>query len=114
MNKLVFLGIVAVFLLTSCNPLELSVPVMRQRNLQGDSMMNPRPMLMRNLPSGDDSYSEGFRAGCHTMIGVVGQGILRINKVDVDGYRMVEDKVYTRGWSDGSTYCTFSLDWDTH
>ena len=104
-------GALALLLLSSCSG---NIPVFRDPNLPTDTILTPRPMLIRNLPKGDDSYSEGFRDGCNTMFGIVGTGYLRTLKINVNGYRMVEDKVYTRGWSDGATYCTFSLSYETH
>ena len=97
--------------LASCSG---NIPLFREPNLKTDTILTPRPMLIRNLPDGDDSYSEGFRAGCNTMLGIVGTGYLRTLKINVDGYRMVEDKLYTRGWSDGANFCTFSLNYESH
>lgn len=97
--------------LASCSG---NIPMFREPNVKTDTILTPRPMLIRNLPDGDDSYSEGFRAGCNTMLGLVGTGYLRTLKINVDGHRMVEDKLYTRGWSDGANFCTFSLNYESH
>lgn len=72
------------------------------------------PALLRNLPSGNDSYSQGFRHGCKSLLGAVGTGLLRLNSAHIDGFRLTQDRMYARGFSDGGTHCTFYLDWDTH
>jgi hypothetical protein len=69
---------------------------------------------MRNLPKGNDGYSKGFRAGCRTFFSVVGNGSLRSAKVEIDGYKLTGDPLYTRGFLDAASYCTHYLDWDTH
>lgn len=107
----VILAILIGLNVTACSG---NIPLLREPNLQTDTILTPRPMLIRNLPDGDDSYSEGFRAGCNTMLGIVGTGYLRSLRINVDGYRMVEDKLYTRGWSDGANFCTFSLNYESH
>ena len=78
------------------------------------TIADPVAPFMRNLPKGNDSYSVGFRDGCETFLGAVGAGMMRTLPTHVDGWKMTEDQLYARGWSDGGTYCTFYLDWDTH
>jgi hypothetical protein len=78
------------------------------------SIADPLPVFMRNLPKGNDSYSVGFRDGCETFLSIVGPGPMRMLQSKVDGWKMTQDKLYSRGWSDGGTHCTFYLDWDTH
>lgn len=72
------------------------------------------PALLRNLPQGQDGYSQGFRHGCKSLLGAVGTGMLRLNKAHIDGYKLTQDRMYARGFSDGASHCTFYLDWDTH
>lgn len=71
-----------------------------------------RPFL--KLPQGDDPYSQGMRAGCETHMSIVGAGILRTMKPQMDGYKLSEDPMYLRGFADGSAYCAYYLDWDLH
>ena len=71
-----------------------------------------RPFI--HMPKGDDSYNEGVRDGCQTYMGILGSGTLRNLETKMDGYRLTEDQEYLRGYVDGSSYCTFALDWDTH
>lgn len=82
--------------------------------LQTDTgLLTPnRPFI--HMPKGNDSYSQGVRDGCQTYMGIMGAGPLRMLDTKIDGYRMTDDPDYLRGYVDGSDYCTFALDWDTH
>lgn len=62
----------------------------------------------------NDSYGQGFEDGCKTYTGTMGVGTLRLIDEQIDGERMVEDEWYLRGFQDASSFCTFSLDWETH
>ena len=77
-------------------------------------IFKPSALFLRNLPQGDDPYSTGFRDGCETFMGIVGTGTLRLLPVKIDGYKLTGNKYYARGFSDGSTHCTFYFDWLTH
>lgn len=72
----------------------------------------PRPYLMRGVPDGDDSYTEGFRDGCSTALSVVAQGLLRsTNAPRYDGWRLTSDAFYSAGFVDGDEHCTYLYDW---
>tara|TARA_B100001564_G_scaffold92906_2_gene75683 strand:+ start:433 stop:915 length:483 start_codon:yes stop_codon:yes gene_type:complete len=62
----------------------------------------------------DDSYGAGFEAGCDNMSSAMGAGSMRLITPKVDGYRLVNDQWYLRGYQDASSICTFQLDWETH
>jgi len=108
-NKILTFSIILI--LSSCN-LGIFKQTIKVDGKQ--SIANQTPFLMRNLPKGDDSYSQGFRKGCVVFSSIVGGGILRVNNLNLDGYRLARDKLYTRGFMDAASYCTFFLDWDTH
>ena len=97
-------------LLAGCEGLSLKQPIDQTQ----DTIFRPNRLLLRNLPQGQDSYSQGFRDGCETYLGIVGAGALRLLPEHVDGWRLTEDRVYARAFADGGTYCTFYLDWDIH
>jgi hypothetical protein len=78
----------------------------------GSGMFEPRPLLMRNIPSGDDPYSQGWRDACQTFTGIVGSGMLKMEPFAYDPERGVYDKEYYKGWRDGITYCTYYTDYD--
>ncbi|NDF12554.1 MAG: hypothetical protein EB060_07075 [Proteobacteria bacterium] len=73
---------------------------------------SPHPFQMRNIPSGDDSYSVGWRDGCQTFTGAVGEGLLRTQPFSYDINRALEDSDYYKGWRAGMTYCTYYTDYD--
>jgi hypothetical protein len=76
------------------------------------SAFNPRPFLMRNTPSGDDAYSQGWRDGCQSITGVVSEGFVRGNEFAYDAERGVYDNKYYKGWRDGLSYCNYYTDYD--
>ncbi len=79
---------------------------------QGSVYSPSRPFL--KLPQGDDPYSQGMRAGCEAHLSIVGAGVLRTMKPQIDGYTLSKDPMYLRGFADGSSYCAYYLDWDLH
>lgn len=74
----------------------------------------PRRAYVRGLPTGDDSYSVGFRNGCQTAFGLVGAGVMRLLPEKIDADKLVNDKMYLRGWHDGLGHCNERLDWEGH
>ena len=62
----------------------------------------------------DDPYAQGFQQGCTNATATIGAGSYRLNSIKIDGYRLLDDNKYLKGFSDGMTYCTFRLDWETH
>lgn len=79
-----------------------------------EGMMTPRPYRLDGIPQGDDSYSQGFRDGCNTAMGVVGSGLLNsmYESSYIDANRVVSDEDYNQGKTLGFNYCTFHLDVD--
>lgn len=72
-----------------------------------DSTYGPGPMMVRNLPDGDDSYSQGFRDGCETYVGMQGTGFVQMKEYSWDNNRMISDPMYNKGIVDGRNYCTY-------
>lgn len=79
-----------------------------------DGVFTSRRAYIRGLPTGNDSYSVGFRDGCQTILGIVGAGTLRLLPERIDAERMVHDKMYLRGWHDGDGHCNDRIDWEGH
>lgn len=79
--------------------------------------IKPRSMrkdMYGGFPMGDDSYSVGFRDGCDTFSGVMGGAMMRLLPTKIDADRLSKDRWYVRGFQDGSTFCTFRIDWEVH
>lgn len=109
----VFILLTLVGLTTGCS--KDRIWILKEKIGNDDNVwLDPSPAFLRNLPRGDDSYSQGFRDGCKTTVGIVGPGFQRTAAPIIDGYRMVEDKIYTRGYLDASDQCAYHIDWDTH
>lgn len=68
------------------------------------SMLSPKPFLMRNIPDGKDSYSQGFRDACYIYLGNHGFGIHRFYTGGPDP-KSIYDKQYKSGYTDGDRYC---------
>ncbi|MDB2415429.1 hypothetical protein N9W34_06630 [Rickettsiales bacterium] len=62
----------------------------------------------------EDSYGKGFQDGCDTFTGIVGAGLERTISPKYRPEQMVEDPWYLRGFQDGSSFCTFRMDWEMH
>ena len=75
-------------------------------------LLTPRPHQLSNIPDGDDSFSQGFRDGCNTAVGIIGTGLLRSHASTYDVDRALEDDEYYKGYREGSTYCTYYMDTD--
>jgi hypothetical protein len=59
---------------------------------------------------GYDSYSIGWRDGCNTYTGIIGEGLLRNYDYAMDNNRALKDKDYYLGFRVGQDYCTYYLD----
>ncbi len=70
-----------------------------------------RKNVFNNTPSGEDSYSQGWRDGCDTYLSIVGTGFYQMIPEKWDPERQVRDPLYQRGYRDGGSFCTFRLDW---
>jgi hypothetical protein len=62
----------------------------------------------------DQSYEEGFQAGCQTFASIIGTGLARMRDSTVDADKLNENPWYLRGYQDASAFCTHSLDWEIH
>lgn len=69
-----------------------------------------------NMPGADknDSYAQGYQAGCQTMSSAVGEGFYRVHGPKIDPEKLTADAWYLRGYNDGATACTFVFDWELH
>lgn len=85
-------------------------------DIEKNGRVNPETGMREyvKLTSADDSYGRGFEDGCHTATGIMGAGLLRLNKPRIYSDNLINDPWYLRGFQDASTYCTFRLDWETH
>lgn len=89
--------IITVLTLSSCmNPIDSA------GNL---SVFAPKPIFLRNLPQGNDSYSVGFRQGCYNMIGQTGQGMMRMYDSPYDAVDYLNDDLYNQGYKHGDRHC---------
>lgn len=86
-------------------------PVEREGMTGFGGSMSPRPFLMRNIPGGDENYSQGFRDGCSTTINF-GVGLVRSHPFKYDVIRGLKDKEYYAGYRAGTVYCTYFADVD--
>lgn len=98
-------------ILTGCKS---GIPVFREKIGYEDSILDPVPPYMTGSPKGNDSYSIGWRDGCHTYASVVGTGVLRLKSHRIDGHKLTSDTQYKRGFMDAALHCTLYIDWDTH
>ncbi len=64
-----------------------------------------------NTPSGDDPYSVGWRDGCDSIVSVVGSGLYQTITPKFESEKLTGDPWYLRGYRDGTSWCTFRLDW---
>ena len=81
--------------------------------------LTPKPLFIRNLPKGEDSYSFGFRSGCNDSMGLNGYGMMRLHEVtwgdsllhplkyqyQYDANRALDDDQYGLGYGHGFSYC---------
>ena len=71
----------------------------------GTEKFVPNPFLLKSLPQGNDSFSQGFRDGCYNFIGQMGYGIMRFHNVPVQvGY--IYDNLYRQGYEHGDRHCS--------
>jgi len=117
-NRLLLLAIISLMGLTSCQRWDREqVPDSEKFLGVHTEQFKPRAFRQQyfdHTPSGNDSYSQGFKDGCQTATSAIGSGLARIKGPKIDGYRLSSDPWYLRGFQDASTYCTFNLDWETH
>lgn len=78
------------------------------------SLMTPTPFFLnpsfRNFADDDSDYSDGFRHGCNTALGIMGTGMLRFHGFEYDVNRGIENKNYYRGYKTGMSACTYHVD----
>ena len=72
----------------------------------------PRPYMMRGVPDGNDDYSLGFRDGCKSALGIIGQGGVRSVSNEYNGWKLTSNRLYAAGFLDGEEHCTYFYDWD--
>lgn len=84
-------------------------------------ILTPKPLFIRNIPAGNDSYSAGFRAGCNDYMGIAGFGGHRFHDpytfagmfgaqvsnqaYQYDPSRGLKEPLYATGHAHGSNYC---------
>lgn len=73
-------------------------------------LMTAEPAFLDGLPDGDDSFSQGFRDGCNTTLGIVSFTGVRGLDFAYDVNRGIEDREYYRGYRLGSDYCVYYVD----
>lgn len=64
----------------------------------------PKPLLLRNLPKGDDPFSMGFRHGCYNFMGQNGYGLSRLYDAPPDP-ELFNNPLYREAYSHGDRYC---------
>ncbi len=73
----------------------------------GYPSFGPMPLLLRNLPQGNDIYALGFRNGCYSQVGIDGVGPLRMYSTHSpnppESLRYPE--LYRLAYTNGSEYC---------
>ena len=70
-------------------------------------IFSPQAVFLRNLPQGDDNYSQGFRDGCYNAIGTNGYGLQRIfTKPHRAANELYMDALYRRAYNDGDRHCS--------
>lgn len=73
-----------------------------------------RKQIFDHTPGTNDSYDQGWQDGCQTATSAIGSGLYRMRGPKIDAYRLSKDQWYLRGFQDANTYCTLTLDWETH
>ena len=107
------------FLILIIATLSLSA-CMKLTNEDGSwNAFTPRPLFLRNIPKGQDGFSQGFRDGCNDSLGLNGYGGLRFHEVtwgnsiakpliyeyNYDANRAMDDEQYSLGVGHGFSYC---------
>lgn len=76
----------------------------------GFGSYSPTPVLMRNVPQGNDSFSVGWRDGCNTYLGFTGSGLIETRSFTFDINRSLSDKQYAAGFREGASMCMYFTD----
>ena len=118
-NLLILMGLT--LLVSACETSERGRPTVRmsEKFLGVMNMEQFKPRAYRkqyfdHTPKGNDSYDVGFMDGCQTATSAMGSGLARIRGPKIDGNKLSSDPWYLRGFQDAATYCTLTLDWETH
>lgn len=72
------------------------------------STLTPRGLYL-SLPDDDTDFSLGFRHGCNTSQGILGDGLLRLHGFDYDINRGIENQDYYIGYRTGADACAYHL-----
>jgi len=93
----------------------LSVNGCLQFNQDGrHSLSTPTPLFLnptlKNYAEDDSDFSDGYRHGCNTALGIMGTGMLRMHGFEYDVNRGIENKEYYRGYRSGMSACTYHID----
>lgn len=79
--------------------------------IYGESMQ-PRPLSLSDIPADNDSFAVGWRHGCQSYVGVIGDGFLKLQPYAFDAARAMKDETYYKGFRAGVDHCTYFTDWD--
>lgn len=71
---------------------------------------SPTPMLLRDIPQGQDSFSVGWRDGCNSYLGFTGSGLMQFRGYTYDINRSLTDKMYAAGFREGASLCMYYTD----
>lgn len=72
--------------------------------------LSPLPPLMRNIPQGQDSFSQGWRDGCNSYLSFTGSGFIQARDFTYDINRSLTDKMYASGFREGASLCMYYTD----
>lgn len=75
-------------------------------------LFTPTPILLRNLPKGEDDFSRGFRDACYNFIGQAGYGMSRLFDKSADPEFLKTDNLYWNGYRHGDRYCSVYVNKD--
>lgn len=59
------------------------------------------------MPEGDDDFSVGFRDGCQTGSGIIGESVMRVYGMSYDVEKGIENQQYYKGYKTGFNTCVF-------
>jgi hypothetical protein len=92
-----FLFMLCMIILSSCG-------FTKNMTSEGFSFFQPRPLFMKMIDD-PSTWGQGWRDGCQSVIGLPGDGALRLNDFKYDINRGIEDKEYYAGFRAGSDTC---------